>query len=88
MQNVIRQWGNGLGLRIPAAIAAEMRLKHGTPVTLRLVDGALTVRVAQGPRRRKRFNLGELLARVTPENMQPTYEWDPPPKPAPNRHQS
>ena len=75
MKNAVQKWGNSLGLRIPAAIAAEMQIKRGTPVTLRLDDGVLTVRVARKARRRSRFKLSELLAKVTPENMEPTYEW-------------
>jgi antitoxin MazE len=73
----VQKWGNSLGLRIPAAIAGEMHIKGGTPVTLRLEeDGVLTVRVAKpAKRRRSRFKLGELLARVTPDNFQPTQDW-------------
>lgn len=78
MKNAVQKWGNSLGLRIPAAIAAEMQIKRGTPVTLKLDDGVLTVRVARkAKRRRSRFKLSELLARVTPENFQPTYDWGP-----------
>jgi len=76
MKNAVQKWGNSLGLRIPAAIAAEMRIKRGTPVTLQLDEGVLTVRVARAARRRKsRFKLNDLLDRITPENVQPTYNW-------------
>jgi antitoxin MazE len=78
MTNAVQKWGNSLGLRIPAAIAEEMRIKRGTPVTLRLDGEVLTVRVARrAKRRRSRFKLSELLAQVTPENYQPTYDWGP-----------
>jgi antitoxin MazE len=74
MRNSVQKWGNSLGLRIPAAIASEMRIKRGTPVMLRLSDGVLTVRVA-ARRKRSRHNLRELLDRITPDNVQPTYDW-------------
>jgi antitoxin MazE len=79
MTNAVQKWGNSLGLRIPAAIAAEMQIKKGTPVRLQVEDGVLTVRVAQKARRRRRsrFKLDELLSRVTPENLEPTYDWGP-----------
>jgi antitoxin MazE len=78
MKNAVQKWGNSLGLRIPAAIAAEMQIKRGTPVTLRLDDGVLMVQVARPRRRRRsRFKMSELLARVTPENFQPAYDWGP-----------
>jgi antitoxin MazE len=78
MTNAVQKWGNSLGLRIPAAIAAEMQLKRGTSVTLRLEDGELKVRVARPRRRRQsRFILKDLIARMTPENLEPTYDWGP-----------
>ena len=75
-KNSVQKWGNSLGLRIPSAIASEMRIKRGTPVTLQVQDGILTVRVARSERRRRsKFKLRELLAQITPENVQPTYDW-------------
>lgn len=78
MTNAVQKWGNSLGLRIPAAIASEMQIQRGTPVTLRLDDGVLTVRVARTSRRRRsRFKLKDMIARMTPENLEPTYDWGP-----------
>ena len=78
MKVAVQKWGNSLGLRIPAAIASQMRIKRGTPVTLQLADGVLSIRLARArTRRRSKFNLCDLLARVTPENIQPTYDWGP-----------
>ena len=76
MKTSVQKWGNSLGLRIPAAIASEMRIKRGTPVKLQLDGGILTVRVARAARRKhSKYNLRDLLARITPENVQPTYDW-------------
>ena len=76
MRNCVQKWGNSLGLRLPSAIASEMKIKRGTPVTLQLTDGILTVRVARATRRkRSKFALRKLLERITPENVQPTYDW-------------
>lgn len=77
MKNTVQKWGNSLGLRIPAAIAAEMNVSPGTPVTLTLADGALTVRVSRRARRPRKHNLKTLLSQITPDNLQPTYNWGP-----------
>lgn len=40
----ICKWGNSLGLRIPAAVAQVAGLRHGSPVSVRLLDnGSLLV---------------------------------------------
>ena len=76
MTNTVQKWGNSLGLRIPSAMAMEMGVKRGTPVTLQLQDGVLSVRVDRaGRRKRSRFKLRELLARIEPGEVQPTYDW-------------
>ena len=78
MKNAVQKWGNSLGLRIPATIASELQMKRGTPVTLQVSEGALVVRLAKKARRRRsRFKFSELMARVTPENTPPSYDWGP-----------
>ena len=76
MRNAVQKWGNSLGLRIPSAIAQEMNIKRGTPVTLRLADGVLTIRVAMRIKRRKsKHSLKALIHRMSADNVQPTYDW-------------
>jgi antitoxin MazE len=75
MKSAVQKWGNSLGLRIPAAIASQLRMKRGTPVTLQLEDDSLIVRVARPRRQRRRHALKKLLDQITPENVQPTYDW-------------
>ena len=46
----ICKWGNSLGLRLPAPIAAAAGLKSGTRVGVRLLDnGSLLVTPLSGP---------------------------------------
>ena len=76
MPTAVQKWGNSLGLRIPAAIAEEMHIKSGTRVTLKLDEGVLLVRVAEPARRRRpKYKLKDLLDKITPANVQPTYSW-------------
>lgn len=75
MKNAVQKWGNSLGLRIPAAIASQLRIKRGTPVTLQLEDDSLIVRVARPKRKRRRHNLTKLLGQITPRNLPPMVDW-------------
>lgn len=58
----ITKWGNGLGLHIPQYAAKEIGIKNGTPVEIKIVDGAITIK----PRA---YSLKELLDQITPENL-------------------
>jgi len=62
MVAIIAKWGNGLGLHIPQYVAKEIGLENGTPVDIKIVDGAIVVK----PRT---YCLKELLDQVTPENL-------------------
>ncbi len=76
MKTAVQKWGNSLGLRIPAAIACDMQLRHGTPVIMQFGNGILTIRLARAAqRKRSKRKLKNLLDRITPDNVQPTYKW-------------
>ena len=70
MTATIQKWGNSLALRIPHAVAKQIRIREGDPVTLRVNSAGLTVKPAA-----KRLNLDELLEQVTPENVHPATAW-------------
>lgn len=65
MLTKVRKWGNSLGLRIPKAFAEEVSVEEGSTVDLSVADGQLLVRAV----RRQRFELGDLLAEVSEENL-------------------
>ena len=44
MVAIIAKWGNGLGLHIPQYVAKEIGLENGTPVDIKIVDGAIVVK--------------------------------------------
>jgi antitoxin MazE len=64
MQTRIQRWGNSLALRIPKAIAQEVRLEEASVVELSLQDGKLIVVPVVKPR----WTLEELLSKVSDEN--------------------
>jgi len=62
----VQKWGNSLGLRIPKAFAEEAAVEAGSTVELTLDStGQLIVR----PLRPRAFDLDELLAGVTQDNL-------------------
>ena len=61
----IQRWGNSLALRIPKAFAADAHLTQDSPVDISVVDGKLVIEPIVDPQ----FNLDDLLARMTEENI-------------------
>jgi antitoxin MazE len=64
----IAKWGNSLGVRIPAAVAAEIGLKPGTEVNIVAEERGLWIVPAGTP---KRYPLEELLKGITRDNVEP-----------------
>jgi len=73
-ESTISKWGNSLAVRIPLAIAKQANLGEGDCVRLALDrDGGIVVR----PTRRK-YELSDLVARITPKNRHRETDWGPP----------
>jgi antitoxin MazE len=70
MTATIQKWGNSLALRIPLAVAKQIHVKEGDPVTLKVGASGLTVKAAP-----KKISLDDRLSQVTPENLHPATEW-------------
>ena len=60
----IQKWGNSLALRIPKALATEVRLVEGEQVELQLTSDGVLLK----PRHRKRYRLRELVAGIKAGN--------------------
>lgn len=65
----IQKWGNSLALRIPHAVAKQIQVKEGDPVTLKVGASGLTVKAVP-----KKLKLDDLLDQVTPENLHPATD--------------
>jgi antitoxin MazE len=65
MNTRVQRWGNSLAVRIPKSFAEEVGLVDGSPVEMRLVDGALVVAPAAAPP----LSLELLLDGVTESNL-------------------
>lgn len=70
MRTTIKKWGNSLAICIPHELADDIGLEVGSEVELRVVNGELRIR----KRRRKRYDLDEMLASV-PDDFD-EEEWD------------
>lgn len=70
MQIQLKRWGNSLGLRIPKGVAEAAGLKADDAVTIDSSADGFIVRKA-----RRRYDLAELLSKVTPENRHDTVDW-------------
>lgn len=64
----IAKWGNSIGVRVPAALAAEMGLAPGSEVDL--VAEGHTIRIVPQTTP-KRYKLKDLLAGITHDNVEP-----------------
>ena len=65
MEGRVQKWGNSLALRIPKAIAIEAGLQPNSAIEIRVLEGKIIVEALPAPM----YNLDELLARVTNENL-------------------
>ena len=68
----IRQWGNSAALRIPAPALAAANLAIDAEVRLTVEGGRLIIEPAG------RYDLDEMLAAITPENMHEEIDFGPP----------
>ena len=50
VDQVIQEWGNGLGVRITAPVAKAARFSRGLPITVEVVDGGIFLRATGRPK--------------------------------------
>jgi len=62
---VVKKWGNSASVRIPAAVMRAAHLDLDDPVDVREESG----RVVIEPTQHKEYNLGDLVRRITRENL-------------------
>lgn len=65
MRVIVKKWGNSASVRIPAAIMAAARLRLDEAVDVREEGG----RVVIEPVHPKEYDLDQLLAAITPDNL-------------------
>ncbi len=65
MRVIVKKWGNSASVRIPAGIMEAARLGLDDPVDIREEEGRIVIE----PIRTHKYDLAQLLAGITPENL-------------------
>lgn len=64
MRVVIKKWGNGASVRIPAAIMEATNLRLGEVVNVREEGGLIVIEPV-----RSGYDIAQLVAGITPDNL-------------------
>ena len=70
MTSAIQKWGNSLAVRIPSAVARQIRVENGDSIEMSVESGAITIRAA-----RPRYQLSKLLKGMKPGNNHDEVDW-------------
>lgn len=73
MQVIVKKWGNSASVRIPAAIMEAAHLNLDDAVNVREEGGCIVIE----PVRPKVYDLNQLLAGITPENLHAEADFGP-----------
>ena len=73
MKTVISKWGNSLAMRIPVAVARQIKAQEGTAVELTVARGRLVI-----SRVRDSYDPDKLIDAITSENRHDETEWGQP----------
>jgi len=65
MRAVVKKWGNSASVRIPASVMAAAGLHLDQTVDIREDNGRIVIE----PVARQEYDLADLLAGITPENI-------------------
>ena len=65
MRATVKKWGNSASIRIPAGIMQAAHLSLDAPVDIREEGGRIVIE----PIRSTEYDLAQLLAGITPENL-------------------
>ncbi len=74
MQVLVKKWGNSASIRIPAAVMEAAKLLLDQPVDIREEAGRIIIE----PIRTSEFDLAELLAGITEDNLHEEIDFGPP----------
>ena len=66
----ISKWGTSLAIRIPKSIAEQWGIQEGSVIDIEPNGDEIVLR-------KKKYDLADLLAQVTPENLHDEEDWGP-----------
>jgi antitoxin MazE len=74
MHVIVKKWGNSASVRIPVAIMEAVKLRLDDTVDVREEGGRIVV---EPVRSAKVYDLAQLLAGITPENLHAEVDFGP-----------
>ncbi len=74
MRGVIKKWGNSAAIRLPAPLLRSLRLNLEDRIDMRLENGCIVLE----PVATDDCSLGDLLGRITPDNVHPEIDFGTP----------
>ena len=77
MKVAFQKWGNSLALRVPKAFADEIGASDGKAAEMTVRNGRLVIEIARPQRRKRRYELDELVAGITLDNRHEEIDWGP-----------
>jgi antitoxin MazE len=72
-----RRWGNSLAVRIPKAVADALKISDGKRAEMKVENGTLVLCPIAKPSRKPRYELDDLLAGMTKDNVPQEVDWGP-----------
>ena len=66
----ISKWGTSLAIRIPKSIAEQWGIQEGSVIDIEPNGDEIVLR-------KKKYDLADLLAQVTPDNLHHEEDWGP-----------
>jgi antitoxin MazE len=67
----VKKWGNSLAVRIPSSVVQDLGLSENSSV--QIVSNGVIATIQ--PKKRKKINLDELVAAITPDNIHKEVNW-------------
>ncbi|MBU3631667.1 PbsX family transcriptional regulator [Polynucleobacter sp. AP-Melu-500A-A1] len=64
VEQIVQEWGNGLGVRITSPVAKAAHLSQGVPISVEVVKNGVLLRVVGKPK----LSLNQKLKAFDPEN--------------------
>ena len=74
MRAQVKKWGNSASVRIPAAVMEAAAMYIDQPVDIREENGSVVIEPVTTPV----YDLDELLAAITPDNLHEEIDFGPP----------
>lgn len=74
MRAQVKKWGNSASVRIPAAVMEAASLYVDQTIDIREENGRIVIE----PIKKPKYDLDEMIAQITPENVHDPVDWGPP----------